>query len=118
MALRLHPLTLQQVEDFSFTYDLVYVEKETDQYEDGIRKTSLIITDYSSIAFDYAYRRGYINSLHDGFSEVVKDYESTVEAILKMMENDCKMEDKHRGRVDSFMLSMTIIAENVSIMKY
>ena len=123
MALRLHPRTLQQVEDFSFTDDLVYVEKETNKYADEIRKTSLIITDYSSIAFDYAYahipviyshfdydsfysnhayQRGYFDFQQDGFGEVVKDYESTVEAILKMIENDCKMEDKYRERVDSF----------------
>ena len=37
-----------------------------------------------------------------GFGPVCDDYETTVQAIIKAIENDCVMEDKYKQRVDNF----------------
>ena len=86
--------------------------------------SDLIITDYSSVVFDFAYLRkpiiytqfdfddffsgyhsvnkGYFDYERDGFGEVEYDLESTVDRIIEYMENGCELKDKYRERIDSF----------------
>lgn len=120
--LRLHKRTMQQASDFT-TSDRVVIEREKTDYLEDIRKTSLLVTDYSSIAFDYAYAyipviyaqydiesfynnhlyyRGYFDYEEDGFGQVVYTYEDTVATIISAMENDCQMSELYRNRVDEF----------------
>lgn len=122
LVVRLHPRTIQQVSDFT-AGDFVELEPERRSYYEEIAETSLLITDYSSIAFDYAYanipviytqfdvntfylnhgyKRGYFDYETMGFGPVCYDYETTVQAIIKAIENDCVMEDKYKQRVDNF----------------
>lgn len=87
-------------------------------------RNKLLITDFSSVAFDFAYlrkpviycqfdadnffngghdyKRGYFDYERDGFGEVEYDLESTVDRIIEYMENDCKLKDKYRERIDKF----------------
>ena len=121
-VLQLHPVIRVQTSDFNFnTLFSAYDESET--YENMVSKTKLLVTDYSSIAFDYAYARrsviyvqfdkdtfysmqgydeGYFDYEWDGFGPVVYDYESTVQAIIDAIESGCVMEEKYRKRVDEF----------------
>jgi len=122
MTVRLHPRTMQQAEDFD-VHDLVHIETQQRGYVKEIEETALLITDYSSIAFDYAYAyvpvvytqfdvdtfylnhaytRGYFNYEIDGFGPVVYDYDSTVQAIIAAIEKNCVMEEKYKKRVDEF----------------
>lgn len=86
-------------------------------YRDVFAESSLIVTDYSSVAFDMAYLRkpvlythfdtnhyaeGYFSYEQDGFGEVEYDLESTVGRILEYMAQDCKLKDLYRQRIDRF----------------
>lgn len=94
------------------------------EYRDIFAQGSLMVTDYSSVAFDFAYLRkpilyfqfdideffsgshtlnkGYFDCERDGFGELETDVESTVDRIIEYMAGDCQLKDKYRGRVDSF----------------
>ena len=94
------------------------------QYRDIYAQSNLVITDYSSACFDFAYLRkpivycqfdreeffagehvytkGYFDYERDGFGEVEYDLESTVDRIIEYMENGCQLKDKYRERIDKF----------------
>lgn len=93
-------------------------------YRDIYAESSLVITDYSSAVFDFAYlrkpllycqfdkdeffsgehvcTRGYFDYERDGFGEVEYDLESTIDRIIEYVENDCKLKPIYRERIDSF----------------
>lgn len=94
------------------------------QYRDIYATSSLILTDYSSAVYDFAYLRkpimythfdaeeffagghayekGYFDYERDGFGEVEYDLEGTVDRIIEYMANGCQMKDKYKERVDQF----------------
>ena len=86
-------------------------------YRDVFAESSLILTDYSSVAFDMAYLRkpvlyshfdsnhyaeGYFDYERDGFGEVEYTLEGTVERLVEYMENGCQLKDEYRRRIDGF----------------
>lgn len=93
-------------------------------YRDVYAESDLIITDYSSAVFDFAYMKkpvmycqfdsesffagdhvytkGYFDYERDGFGEVEYDLDSTIDRIIEYMENGCKLKDKYRERIDNF----------------
>ena len=93
-------------------------------YRDIYAQSNLVVTDYSSACFDFAYLRkpiiycqfdaeefftgnhvytkGYFDYERDGFGEVEYDLESTVDRIIEYMENGCQLKDKYRERIDKF----------------
>ena len=122
MVVRLHPRTIQQAADF-IPGKHVTLEYERQAYVEEVKSTALLVTDYSSIAFDYAYsdvpviytqydkdtfymnhgyKRGYFDYETMGFGPVCYEYESTVNAIVAAMESVCVMEKKYQQRVEEF----------------
>lgn len=118
-----HP-NLQTHLDFFVKNDSVtYLGREV-SYRDIYAKSKLVITDYSSAVFDFAYlrkpvlytqfdaeeffsgkhtsSRGYFDYARDGFGEVTYDLDSTVDRIIEYMENDCRLKDVYRERIDNF----------------
>jgi len=101
-----------------------YVEVcEKVEYQKEFSENSLLITDYSSVAFDFAYlrkpviytqmdreeffekqiyNRGYFDYEKDGFGPVCDDYETTVQTIINYIKNDCKIEEIYLERINSF----------------
>ena len=86
-------------------------------YQEMFKTASLMITDYSSVAFDFAYLKkpviyyqdgeyhygeGYYDYETMGFGKVVDNEEELVNKVIEYMENNCKMEDEYCDRVDSF----------------
>ena len=86
-------------------------------YQEMFKTASVMITDYSSVAFDFAYLKkpviyyqdgeyhygeGYYDYETMGFGKVVDDEEELVDKIIEYMENDCRMEEEYVERVDSF----------------
>lgn len=86
-------------------------------YRDMFARNKLLLTDYSSVAFDFAYLRkpvlyahfdtnhyaeGYFDYERDGFGEVSYDVESTVDNIISYLKMDCALKDCYRTRIDSF----------------
>ena len=77
-----------------------------------------MITDFSSVAFDFAYLRkpviyyqknddyhyskGYYDYQTMGFGQVIDNEDELVEKIIDYMENDCLMDEEYIKRVESF----------------
>ena len=98
-----------------------YVQIDLDKrYQDIFNESSLMITDYSSIFFDFSYLKkpliyyqygndyhydaenGYFNYKNNGFGPVIDNEEELVGKIISYIDNDCEMEDIYKGRVDEF----------------
>lgn len=95
-----------------------------ERYLEVYANSDLVVTDYSSAVFDFAYLRkpivysqfdadeffggnhvcqlGYFDYERDGFGEVERDLEGTVNRIIEYMQNDCQLKDKYRKRIDDF----------------
>lgn len=93
-------------------------------YREIYAESALVITDYSSAAFDFAYMRkpliycqfdkqeffagehvckqGYFDYERDGFGEVTYDLKSTIDLIIDYVEHDCKLKPVYRERIDRF----------------
>src|SRR5690606_24065673 len=85
-------------------------------------ESSLMVTDYSSVSFDFAYLRkpilyfhfdqeefyrnhftkGYFDYEEKGFGPVIKNFNDMVGELIKAIENDCQLDDLYRERIDSF----------------
>lgn len=86
-------------------------------------ESDLLVTDYSSVAFDFAYLRkpviyfqedaeeffsgahtvekGYFNYERDGFGEVEYNCDNIASRIIEYMENNCQVKDNYRQRIDA-----------------
>ena len=118
-----HP-TLQPHLDMFNKNDLITFLDVKTAYKDIYAQSSLVLTDYSSAAFDFSYlkkpiiyahfdieeffggdhicKTGYFDYTRDGFGEVEYDLESTVNRIIEYMENGCQLKDMYRERIDNF----------------
>lgn len=118
--LKLHPMMKDNAVDFQYNDIIQSYSNNLDLNPENI---SLLVTDYSSIIFDYAflgipsiyaqfdksefyaahsYKEGYFDYENMGFGPVCYDYESTVAAIIKAIENNCVMDEKYKNRVNNF----------------
>lgn len=118
-----HPNIIPHVEVFNKHPQVKFFGLK-DKYRDIYAQSDLIISDYSSAIFDFSYLRkpviysqfdyesffggnhvvipGYFNYERDGFGEVTKTLEETVDLLIDYMKNDCKLKDKYRERIDNF----------------
>lgn len=108
---------LQFLDHFDFDMDLVKIDT-TSSYQELFNTSSVMITDYSSVFFDFAYLKkpiiyyqssddyhfeeGYFDYETMGFGPVVKSEDELVDSIINYMKNDCIMEDSYKKRVDDF----------------
>lgn len=125
LALLPHPNLQEQIKLFT-PNPMVTILGSNTEYKKVFAESSLILTDYSSAIFDFAYLqkpviysqfdaeeffagdhmyvKGYFDYERDGFGEVESDLEGTVDRIIEYMENGCQLKDKYRERVDNFFL--------------
>ncbi len=117
----LHPIHKEQYVDFDAN-DVFAVNEGFVNYKEVFSKSALMVTDYSSVAFDFAYLRkpiiyaqfdkeeffagqifeeGYFSYEKDGMGPVCNDLESTVDAMISLVKNDCIIEPEYKKRVDS-----------------
>lgn len=114
-----HPHIYKFIDLFD-TNDYVKIESEESKYQNLFNSGSLLITDYSSVAFDFAYLKkpviyyqykndyhfdvetGYFKYETMGFGEVCRNEDELVNVISGYIENDCKMEDEFIKRVNEF----------------
>lgn len=122
ISVQLHPRIAAQCKDFTESERVFLVQGKVNMLRQ-MSETVALITDYSSIAFDYvyagipilytqfdkekfysnhAYTRGYFDFETHGFGSVCYDYETTVAELLNMMENSCIMQEKYEKRRKSF----------------
>lgn len=117
-----HPNLRVQIDDFD-TNEILDIEKGVIDYQKEFKEAAMLVTDYSSVFFDVAYlkkpvvyaqfdldnfykgqvyNKGYFEYEKDGFGPVAKDIETTVDNIIKIIENGCIMDKKYKNRVDKF----------------
>lgn len=118
-----HPNIITKIDLFTKNKDVKFYTVD-DEYKDVYASSNLVLTDYSSAVFDFAYLRkpliyaqfdkedfyggnhvgktGYFEFERDGFGEVCYDYETTVNTLIEYIENGCVLKDKYRERIDNF----------------
>jgi CDP-glycerol glycerophosphotransferase (TagB/SpsB family) len=103
--------------------DRIFAKAENFSYNDVFCRGSLLLTDYSSTQFDFAYlkkpvvytqfdkdefyashtyKQGYFDYERSGFGEVEYTKDSTVDRLIEYMENGCTLKDEYRLRSDEF----------------
>ncbi|MGV9184424.1 bifunctional glycosyltransferase/CDP-glycerol:glycerophosphate glycerophosphotransferase [Arcanobacterium canis] len=118
----LHPNHEANSSDFT-DGDRFKVSSGPHDYAKMFAEAKILITDYSSVAFDFAYLRkpviytqfdhdeffsghsyneGYFSYENDGFGPVTYEVEATVDAIIAAMANDGEIAQEYRERVDRF----------------
>ncbi len=116
----LHPIVSSQAEDFDRNEYVDIVPAVGDMsYEKVFRESSLMVTDYSGVQFDFAYMRKPLVYLHHedipqhyeegtfhydtmAFGEICRNNDELIGLLVEYMQNDCVMKEKFRERADDF----------------
>lgn len=117
-----HANMLHQISDFEAN-DCVDIIDSNVNYAKEFKKNKVLITDYSSVFFDFSYLekpiiltqfdfkeffegqiydRGYFSYEKDGFGLVCDSVEKTVNEIISLIDNDCKLDEKYLKRIEKF----------------
>lgn len=118
----IHPTLTAQIKDFDKNeYVKIFSVTEDQSYEKLLTESSLMITDYSGVQFDFAYmhkpilyfhpselpphyKDGGINYKEDGFGPILKTKDELVKELCKYMENNCRIEEKYIQRSKKFFI--------------
>jgi len=117
----LHPAFSVQIDDFKQN-ETFKIKRLPYDYKKAFEESEILITDYSSVAFDFAYLRkpviytqfdkdifhqnhisttGYYSYEKHGFGPIAYDYESAIKEIISLIEDHTKYAE-YRQRVDAF----------------
>ena len=118
---RPHPKVYRFIELFDEN-DYVKIDYDRIRYQTLFNNGSVLITDYSSVAFDFAYlykpviyyhygddyhfdaEHSFFDYETMGLGEISKDEDSLVDLIIEYMENDCRIKEEYRNRIKDFYL--------------
>lgn len=118
-----HPIVMPYVREVFDISPKLIVFEASKPYRELFAESNLIITDYSSVAFDFAYlrkpviythfdreeffsgshmyRKGYFDYERDGFGEVEYTLEGTISRVIDYIENGCELKQEYQERVNS-----------------
>lgn len=120
IAYVLHPIVSPQVGDFDKNEYVDIIPAIGDMsYEKMFCESSLMVTDFSGIQFDFAYMRKPLVYLHHkdipqhyeegtfhydtmAFGEICHDNDELITLLCEYMENGCKMKPEYIHRADDF----------------
>lgn len=116
----LHPIVSPQADDFDKN-DVVDIIPATGDmsYEKEFRESSLMVSDFSGVQFDFAYMRKPVVYLHHNdipqhyeegtfhydtmaFGEICHTNDELIDVLIDYMRNDCRMKEQYRRRADDF----------------
>ena len=110
-----------EMQPYNHLYDInsdriVIADREEYDVQTLLKESLMMITDISSVAFDFAYmkkplvyyqkvpddkyNKGYFDYVEDGFGEVILDEENLIDTIESYFNNGFEMKDKYVKRVD------------------
>lgn len=116
----LHPILSAQVNDFVPDPYVEVISSVGDlSYEKILTESSLMVTDYSGVQFDFAYMRKPLVYFHPsqlpahyddggffydtmGFGEICTESDELVDTLCEYMKNNCQMKPKYIERVIDF----------------
>ena len=116
----LHPIVSPQKDDFQKNDYVDIIPAVGDMsYEKLLTESSIMVTDYSGIQFDFAYMRKPLVYYHPeeleahyeegtyhydtmAFGEIVKKRDELVDLLISYMEEGSVMKDEYRKRADDF----------------
>lgn len=91
--------------------------KEKYDVQTLLKESKLLVTDYSSVIFDFAYmqkpslyyqfddlthyKKGSFDYFRDGFGDIIKEEDELVDEIIKFIESGFKLSDKYQSRIDN-----------------
>ena len=117
-----HPNLINFINWFRKNEHVTFCSIQT-KYRQIFAESALVVTDYSSVAFDFAYLRkpvvycqfdreeffenhtyteGYFDYERDGFGEVTYNREDLVNCLIDYMKHDCAIKEKYKFRMDNF----------------
>lgn len=111
-----HPRVYEYIELFN-TNNYVKIDNEK-TYQELFNTAALMITDYSSVAFDFAYmnkpliyyqygndynfEEGYFKYKTMGFGEVIETEEKLIKTVEEYIKNNCQIKEEYRNRANNF----------------
>ena len=115
----LHPVISAQKKDFRTSDGVELVSAMEVSYEELLTQSSLMVTDYSGVQFDFAYMRKPVVYFHppklpphyedggfdyetQGFGEICTETEELVQNLCRYMESGCELTEFYRARQDAF----------------
>ena len=116
----LHPIVSAQVDDFDKNDYVDVIPAVGDMsYERMFCESSLMVTDFSGIQFDFAYMRKPLVYLHHkdipqhyeegtffydtmAFGEIAHDNDELIDLLCEYMASGCKMKEEYVKRADDF----------------
>lgn len=116
----LHPSMSAQLEDYDSNEFVKIIAASGDMnYEEILTESSLMVTDYSGIHYDFGYMRkpviyyqpkevpmrfeeGGMKFATMGFGPVCTEYEDAVKLICEYMGNNCVMPEQYKKNADDF----------------
>lgn len=115
----LHPILTSQAKDFTANSEVEVLPSVDISYEELLTQSSLMVTDYSGVQFDFAYMKKPIVYFHPsqlpahyedgcffydtmGFGEICTESEQLVDLLCEYMENNCVMKPEYVARVEDF----------------
>ncbi|MBR0270880.1 MAG: CDP-glycerol glycerophosphotransferase family protein [Methanobrevibacter sp.] len=100
----------------------VRIDYNHEKYHDVFNHGSLLVTDYSSVAFDFAYlekpvvyyqySRDYHFNINEsyfdyetmGFGEICRSEDTLVNELIEYMKNNCELKELYRQRIEEYFL--------------
>ena len=115
----LHPVISAQKKDFTAHEGIELLSALETDYETILTQSSLMVTDYSGVQFDFAYMRKSVVYYHpptlpphytgggfdyemQGFGEICTQKDALVELLCGYMEQGCALKPFYRARQDEF----------------
>lgn len=106
----------------SSSKNIVFASKDKYDVQILLKESALLITDYSSVFFDFAYmkkpiiyfqfdadkfklnhyKKGYFEYEKDGFGDIEVDESCIVENIINNLKNDFKLKNIYKARIEQF----------------
>ena len=121
ICFKAHPNILPVLSMFDKPDEVLFFDQDK-PYREIFACSDLIVTDYSSVAFDFAYLRkpvvyaqfdadeffdgghsyvkGYFDYERDGFGEVTHDIEETVRVLAEYMKTECRLKPMYLDRIN------------------
>lgn len=113
-----HPNVYEFIDLFNKQDEVIF--DESTSYQELFNNSSILITDFSSVAFDFSYNKKpvvyyqysedynfkerYFDYETMGFGEVTKDEYELTNIIEEYLINDCVMKEVYKKRVDNFYM--------------